>query len=63
MKILKYWKKYIVTNFFVENGYYGWSSDQGLGIKDDLGSGNTGILFVLDILSEVLPDECEENTN
>ena len=62
-KILKYWKKYIVTNFFVENGYYGWSSDQGLGIKDDLGSGNTGILFVLDILSEVLPDECEENTN
>ena len=41
----------------------GWSSDQGLNIHDDIGSGNAGILMVLEILSEVMPNERKRSTN
>ena len=62
-KILKQWEKYIQENFIEDDGYWGWSSDQGLNIHDDIGSGNAGILMVLEILSEVMPNERKRSTN
>lgn len=53
-KYLTYWQKYMLNNFINRNNYYGWSSDQGLNIHDDFGSGNTGILMVLNMLDEEL---------
>ncbi|MCT3405876.1 hypothetical protein EFP61_09555, partial [Lactobacillus helveticus] len=62
-KILKRWEKYIQENFIENDGYWGWSSDQGLNIHDDIGSGNVGILMMLDIMSEVMNDEGKRSTN
>ena len=62
-KILKRWEKYIQENFIENDGYWGWSSDQGLNIHDDIGSGNVGILMMLDIMSEVMNDERKRSTN
>lgn len=56
-KYLNYWEKYILHNFTVENNYYGWSSDQGFSVHDDIGSGNVGILAVLELLKEVNTNE------
>ena len=62
-KYLSYWEKYILHNFIKENNYYGWSSDQGWGIHDDIGSGNVGILAVLELLKEVNTDGRTTNSH
>lgn len=63
-KIINKWKKYILRNCIInDKNYYGWKSDQGSEIHDDIGSGNTGILIILDLLKEVMPNEIKRNTN
>ncbi|KRK07187.1 hypothetical protein FC52_GL001073 [Lactobacillus pasteurii DSM 23907 = CRBIP 24.76] len=59
--ILKYWQSYILTNFRSTKSELGWKADQGIDIKQDLGAGNLGIIFILDLLTEVLKDEERED--
>ena len=48
LRLIRYWLEYLLDHYVQEPGGQGFYADQGVGIKDDVASGNVGIQFVLE---------------